>query len=141
MKIVKESLDIKQSAGLVIIQDNKILLAHPTGNKWFNSYSIPKGHVQSGESFLDAALRETQEEVGLIINPSDINEGPLLINYTNKGKTFKQVYYYVVNPTTKILKSDIVLQHEEVDWAWFIDKHEAEKKILWRLKEVLLQLK
>jgi ADP-ribose pyrophosphatase YjhB (NUDIX family) len=34
------------SAGLVLIADNKILLCHPTGQKWWNSYSFPKGHVE-----------------------------------------------------------------------------------------------
>jgi ADP-ribose pyrophosphatase YjhB (NUDIX family) len=56
--------NLKISAGLVIIQDNKILLGHPTGAKWTNTFSIPKGEVQEGESLFDAAFRETREEFG-----------------------------------------------------------------------------
>ena len=35
----------KKSAGLAIIYDNKILLAHTTSRGWFGSYGIPKGCI------------------------------------------------------------------------------------------------
>jgi 8-oxo-dGTP diphosphatase len=35
-------------------------------------YSLPAGHVEEGESFTQAAARETLEEVGLTVNPEDL---------------------------------------------------------------------
>lgn len=64
---------MKESAGLVILYDNKILLAHPTGQRWYGTYSIPKGHIEEGEDRLDAAIRETQEEIGLKFNELHIS--------------------------------------------------------------------
>ena len=41
---------------------NFLLLKHKNGNHW----DLPKGHIESGESFLVTALREVVEETGLI---------------------------------------------------------------------------
>ena len=128
------------SAGLVVIQDNKILLAHPTGSPWKNSYSIPKGHVETGETILEAALREAREEVGMdtdnleIENKSEDN----FIDYTDKkGRVYKRVYYFIAKPKTPIDKKSFKLQKKEVDWAGFLTKEEADGKIFKRFLPLL----
>jgi len=63
--IILEQKKLKISAGFVIIQDNKILLEHPTGSNWYGTYSIPKGQMEDGEDALFTALRETKEENSL----------------------------------------------------------------------------
>jgi len=136
---------MKNSAGLVIIKDNKILLGHPTNNPWTNTYSFPKGNVETGESHIDAAIRETKEEVGISISKDIINTVENVIVYTNKtGKNFKKVYYFVVYLKDENI-SDIIpkenLQIEEVDWAGFLTKEEAETRIFWRFKPILELLK
>ena len=67
-----------ESAGLLIIQDNKILLAHPTNAPWYGSYTIPKGKVEDGETYIDTAIRETKEEryAEIKITASDISPKP-----------------------------------------------------------------
>jgi len=57
----------KISAGLAIIYDNKVLLAHTTNRGWYGSYGIPKGGIEKGESKIQAAIRETKEEVGISV--------------------------------------------------------------------------
>lgn len=47
---------------LVINQEGQILLCHVTGT---NHWDIPKGMQDPGESTIDAARRELQEETGL----------------------------------------------------------------------------
>jgi len=139
---INEQKQLDLSAGFVIIQDNKILLEHPTGNKWYGTYSFPKGRIEEGEDFLEAALRETEEEIGYPVNPKDVVSGPHFIDYTDKkDKLYKRVYYYVVKPSQPISNKDFSLQEEEVDWAGFLTKEDANKRILWRLKEVLKYLK
>ena len=146
MEIVRESIQLYEKAklalisGLVIIQDNKILLAHPTGASWWKSYSIPKGHVDPGESILDAAKRETLEEVGIESNSLDIkaNKDPKFVDYTDKkGKIYKRVYYFIAIPIKEIRKNDFKLQKKEVDWAGFMKKEEASKRIHPRFKSLL----
>lgn len=118
------------SAGLVIINDNKILLVHPTGAKWYGTYSIPKGHIESGELVLDAAIRETSEEIGITFNYNELNilnNG--VIDYDNKqtGEIYKKVFYYVIDNVIDI--NNLKLQLDEVNWAGFLTKDEAYKRI------------
>ena len=55
---------------LCLIQDGKrILLQNRIKEDW-KGYTFPGGHVEPGESFVDAVKREMKEETGLdIINP------------------------------------------------------------------------
>lgn len=134
---------MKISSGLVIIQDNKILLVHPTNHRWWGTYSIPKGEVEEGEDLLEAALRESQEELGIKLNIESSNNKPdAHIDYTDeKGIVYKKVFYFVVEPEEYIEIDKNKLQKEEVDWAGFINKEEAKKRICWRMKSVLNHLK
>ena len=51
------------SCGVVIVNDaHELLLCHVTGQ---NHWDLPKGGIDTGESPLQAALRETREETGL----------------------------------------------------------------------------
>ena len=153
MKLVKESLleDVYQepkqvkmelTAGLVVIQKGSILLVHPKGSSWYGTYSIPKGHIEEGEKILDAALRETREETGLMIDKSDIiDPEPKFIDYKDKrGTTYKRVYFYIVNPKNLIEKAAISTDNEEVDWAGFILEKKAHSRIFWRQKDILAEI-
>lgn len=145
MGIVRESLileaekTIQISAGLVIIQNGTVLLGHPTGQKWWGTYSIPKGMVEEGEDLMTAAIRETREEMGITIDRVDIEDPePEYIEYKDKkGIPYKRVYYFVARPKTPIDNDDIHPDKKEIDWAGFILKEKAEQRIFWRLKPVL----
>ena len=145
IQIVKESLNenkaMDKSAGLLIICNNKMLLGHPTDSKWKGTYSIPKGHVESGESDLDAAIRETSEEVGVEINADQVSKEKGVIEYTRNGKTYKKVYYFVVylDKEPPLIKKNLELK--EIDHAKFFTKEEAESLIFWRFSSLLKYLK
>ena len=136
---------MKTSAGLVIIQDNKMLLVHPTNSEWYGTYSIPKGEIDedTNEPLVDAAIRETQEEIGVLFNKNDIYYlKPEYVEYHSKtGTPYKRVWYYVVYLKEPLDVNTIKLQLEEVDWAGFLNKKEAEKRIFGRLKDIIKYLK
>jgi len=128
------------SAGLVIIQQNKILLAHPTNAPWYGTYTIPKGKIEGHENPIEAAIRETEEEVGVKINIDDIKDKkkPYIIEYKNQlGNVYKILYYYVAEPKIEIVIDKNKLQQREVNWAGFCDKDEALSRIFWRFEEML----
>ena len=50
----------------LIEDDNKILLQNRVKEDW-RGYTLPGGHVEKGESFVDAVKREIKEETGLVI--------------------------------------------------------------------------
>lgn len=127
----------KTSAGLAIIYDNKILLAHTTSRGWYGSYGIPKGGIDKGESKLDAAIRETREEVGITIPKNLIDKTEHTFTVSTKKYGNKIVYYYVaqISNLSQIGLKDLKvpkkqLQLEEVDWAGFLDYREATKRIM-----------
>lgn len=140
-------MDIKISAGTAIIYNNKLLLCHPTTLPWVNSFSPPKGGVDVGETLLQAAIRETSEEVGIdllesqVSNPTD----PIEVLYINKkGILFKKAYIFIVkikslseiNSSSEVLEKSR-LQASEVDWAGFMTKDEISNKIFFRFEPLL----
>src|SRR3954454_3153981 len=63
----------KISAGILMFRRSgsgtEVLLAHPGGpyfkNKDDGAWTIPKGEIEQGEDFLEAAKREFEEETGV----------------------------------------------------------------------------
>ena len=52
---------------LCLIEDgNQILLQNRVKKDW-RGYALPGGHVEPGESFVDAVIREMKEETGLTV--------------------------------------------------------------------------
>ena len=135
---------IDTSFGIVILYKNKILLGHPTNDKWYGTYTIPKGHADDGEKPKTTAIRETFEEVGIKI-PKKWLTDPYKLEYITKKKN---LYYYIVriSDLSEIgLESEVVpksqLQLKEINWAGFVDKKEAEKRIQKNQIPILKHLK
>ncbi|MFA5585543.1 MAG: NUDIX hydrolase [Saccharofermentanales bacterium] len=129
---------MQESAGLLVIHNNKMLLVHPTNAPWYGTYSIPKGKLEKGETYIDAAIRETKEETGIKIKLNEINKTPYKIQYKNeKGKIYKELTYFLVNLNYDIKIDKNKLQLNEIDWAGFVDKDEAISRIFWRFEEML----
>ena len=57
------------SCGVIVGDGERILLGHATRSpRW----DIPKGGVEPGEGFAEAAARELQEETGLTVPPAEL---------------------------------------------------------------------
>lgn len=139
---------MKKSAGIIIIlNNNKVLLAHPSNSGWKNSFSFPKGGIEKGEKKIDAAIRELREETSVVVTIEQIDnvDEPIIVNYVDKkGELFKRLYLYTVHidKLSDIGLTDFVipegnLQIEEVDWAGFLTKEEADDRIFYRCKHLL----
>ena len=50
----------------MVYDEHKILLQNRVKDDW-KGYTFPGGHVEKGESFVEAAIREIKEETGLAI--------------------------------------------------------------------------
>ncbi len=75
----------RPSVGVGIIIENeegKILIGKRKGSH-APYYSIPGGHLELGETFEEAAIREVYEEVGIFIND------PIVVSVTNNLRTYK----------------------------------------------------
>lgn len=51
-----------KAAGGVVVRDGRVLLVHRAR---YDDWSLPKGKLEAGESWEDAALREVWEETGV----------------------------------------------------------------------------
>lgn len=61
------------AAWVFLLRGNKVLLAKRANTGWNDGFwSLPSGHVEHGESYSAAIIREAKEEVGVIIEPSDL---------------------------------------------------------------------
>ena len=61
---IKNTQKVECAGGIIINQFNKIAIVNQNHDSW----SLPKGHIDKGESAINAAVREIYEETG-IINP------------------------------------------------------------------------
>jgi predicted NUDIX family NTP pyrophosphohydrolase len=118
-----------------------VLLAHPGGPFWakkdLGAWSIPKGEFVEGESALNAARREFEEEIGMRI------DGDFLELTPRKQPGGKTVHAFAVESdldTTKVEsnlfemewppKSGKLQSFPEVDRAAWFDLAEARKRLL-----------
>jgi len=132
-----------ESAGLLIIYDNKMLLAHPTKKSLrIGTFTIPKGKLEKDETHIEAAIRETKEEVGVDIDIDLIDKTPHIIDYLDEnGTLYKKLTYFLVYLPKKIELNNKDFSKREIDFADYLDKNEAELRIFWRFGEMLNYLK
>ena len=62
-------MKVRATAGCIIHNDGKVLLARRNHQPFYGCWCIPGGHIEYGETARQAAIREIKEEVGLDISP------------------------------------------------------------------------
>jgi len=86
--------ELERAAGGVVMRDGRIAVVH---RPKYDDWSLPKGHLEEGESWEDAALREVAEELGMRTRTTRALEP---IRYrTPKGRD-KEVRYWVMEPVS-----------------------------------------
>ena len=61
----------RNSARSIVIRDGKIAMIH---SQKYDYYKFPGGGIEKGEDPIEAMIRETREEAGLIVMPETIRE-------------------------------------------------------------------
>ena len=114
---------MEKSCGVVLFNKQKVLLLqYATGQKegdWDlqGHWDFPKGHVDKGETEVETATRELEEETG-IKNIILLNNFRKTINYMfqKRGrKVAKEVVFFIA----ETVEREINLSHEHVDYVWF----------------------
>jgi len=100
---------VRPSARAIIIKDNKIYMVH---SLLYDYYKFPGGGIEKDESSIDAVIRETKEEAGLIIIKDSIKEYGY-VHRKHKSidpnyEIFDQYnYYYLCDVENNILKQNL----------------------------------
>ncbi|AUM58519.1 nudix hydrolase [Proteus phage phiP4-3] len=77
------------SSGIIFIKNEQILLCHATNTPY---WGIPKGHIDEGETALEAALREVKEETNFDVkDPEELID--LGEHFYYKGKNMHLFLY------------------------------------------------
>ncbi len=61
----------RDSARSIIIRDGKVAMIHSLK---YDYYKFPGGGIEDGENPVEAMIRETQEEAGLVVVPESVKE-------------------------------------------------------------------
>jgi 8-oxo-dGTP diphosphatase len=96
-----------RAAGGIVVKDGLVLLVH---RPKYDDWSLPKGKLEPGESWEEAALREVEEETGVACELGeyagtatyDVADGP------------KEVRYYRMTPVGDARPQNEV---DEVRWV------------------------
>ncbi len=106
----------KACVGVMIFKDGKILIGKrkETASHGAGEYSFPGGHIEGGESFTEAVLRETEEESGIKIKNLKFQ---CVIN-TDAYKGHQTVLITFVADWEN--GEPIDFEHENIgDWQWY----------------------
>lgn len=69
----KERHTLKIAVYAVLMKDDRVLLTRRSNTGWQDgNYSLPAGHLELGETLVEALVRETREEVGVELVASTI---------------------------------------------------------------------
>lgn len=99
----------------LIINDNNIYLGYAD-----NIYQFPGGHLEANETINECLKREIEEETGIKLYDSEIEEPFLKIIYMNKdypeiNKNRKsEIYYYVVKTNKLVNLSNVNYTENEL---------------------------
>jgi 8-oxo-dGTP diphosphatase len=108
-----------RAAGGLVVHDGRVLLVH---RPRYDDWSLPKGKLDPGEGFEDAALREVQEEAGL---RCELGEELQPVHYDDDRGRAKVVRYWTMRP---VAEPPPFVANEEVDEiAWLEPAAAAER--------------
>ena len=111
-------------AGAVILSKNnpdKIVIIY---RKSEDDFSLPKGHLEAGETLEQCAIRETKEETGLDI---ELLSTLSVVTYTNNSDGYVETTYYLA----RSLNDNAVQPENGVDVHW-MSLEEALQKISYK---------
>jgi 8-oxo-dGTP diphosphatase len=103
-----------RAAGGVVVRDGLVALVH---RPRYDDWTLPKGKLDRGESFEDAALREVDEETGL--RARLVRELPS-VNYEVRGRP-KVVRYWLM----EVESDEGFVVNDEVDEIRWVEPAEA----------------
>lgn len=105
----------EKSCGTITINDNQVLLVKQKSG----IYGFPKGHINIGETEIEAAQRETKEETN--IDVQIISHLRYSISYIIDDEINKEVVYFVAQAKEN---QELKRQESEIDsvfWAYMED--------------------
>ena len=100
---------------LVLIQDKEVLLIRRANTGFEDGkYTLVAGHVEAGESFTEALLREAHEEAGLKLVKKDLR----IVHVMHRKCEQEERIGVFIRPTSWQNKPQIMEPHKHDDMRW-----------------------
>lgn len=78
---MNNNVNLRQKVEVIIIRDGKVCLCPPSSKRRY--WTVPGGGIDAGETMTDAAVRESLEEVGILIkNVRSLDFSKVFMNIT-----------------------------------------------------------
>ena len=113
----------RDSARSIIIKDGRIAMIH---SQKYDYYKFPGGGIENGENPVEAMIRETQEEAGLMVLPETVKE----YGYVHRIQKSDQ------NPSECFVQDNYYYLCDAVDGLVSQNLDDYEKKESYRLEYV-----
>jgi 8-oxo-dGTP pyrophosphatase MutT (NUDIX family) len=135
----------ERSAGGVLVREDRVVVIVPTRRASDGSkvLALPKGHIDPGESALQAAVREVREETGIVGEP--VRElGEARYWYRRDGQTIPKSVSFYLFTYVEGHTDDHDDEVEEARWIALKDaqselSHAAEREMVGRAVDFLEQ--
>ena len=119
---------VRDSARSIIIRNRKAAMIHSLK---YDYYKFPGGGIENGENPVDAMIRETREESGLVVKPETIKEYGYVhrIQKSDEDEAdcfIQDNYYYLCEAEETIVSQDLDgYEAEELYTLEFVDSETA----------------
>jgi 8-oxo-dGTP diphosphatase len=125
---------------LVLIKENKVLLSRRFNTGYEDGkYSMIAGHLEKGETFTKAIIREAKEEAGLIIKPEDLEIVHIMHRDNGRAENNEYIDTFIL---AKKWKGTIEIKEKNKcdDLSWF-DLDNLPENILPHVRLALYNMK
>jgi len=104
--------------GIILKQDDQVLFVKRCNSDWASErWNFPGGLLEDGETLLQAAVRETQEETGVVVDPADFKLVHVL--HVQAGGTNTRTiigFYFMATKWTGTSINNEPDKHSDIGW-------------------------
>ncbi len=124
MKSAQELTTLKTETGQVFPEPTVgALISNPQGkillvksHKWFDNYTLPGGHIEVGETMVEAVKREVREEVGLNV---EVERMLLMQEAIFAPEFYKKRHFIFIDFACRTKDDQVKLDQNEIqDHIW-----------------------
>ncbi len=116
---------------IIRYEDKRLIIKNSYKDYW----TVPCGMVDTNESYLEAAVRETEEEVGVNLDPKELT----LVGLIQSFDEYKEDNIYLYGVRLQNLPEVTLDGKEVVDYRWVTRDELKGYKIFGPIKDLLLE--